>query len=353
MLWDVFCRVIDNHGDLGVCWRLSADLAARGEQVRLWVDDASALQWMAPQGRAGVDVWPWREPLPEVAPGDVVIEAFGCDPPDRFVADMARAECPPVWINLEYLSAEDYVERSHGLMSPVLSGPGAGLRKWFFYPGFTPRTGGLIREPDLLARQAAFDRADWLARQATAPRPGERVVSLFCYRHAPVAELLARLQDQPTLLLVTAGIARELVGPAPSHGAVRVHALPHLSQPEFDALLWSCDINFVRGEDSFVHAQWAGVPLVWHIYPQDDGVHADKLDAFWQRYSRTAHPHTAQLIQQCWRWWNGLGATAPAPLDDATWSDWRRVALDWRRSLLAQPDLASTLQSFVQRQRTG
>ena len=32
MLWDLFCRVIDNHGDLGVCWRLARDLAARGER---------------------------------------------------------------------------------------------------------------------------------------------------------------------------------------------------------------------------------------------------------------------------------------------------------------------------------
>ena len=54
--WDIFCQVIDNFGDIGVCWRLAADLAARGHQVRLWVDDASALHWMAPQGAAGVEV---------------------------------------------------------------------------------------------------------------------------------------------------------------------------------------------------------------------------------------------------------------------------------------------------------
>ena len=63
LLWDIFCRVIDNHGDLGVCWRLSCDLAARGQQVRLWVDDASALQWMASGALQGevpdVRVLPW------------------------------------------------------------------------------------------------------------------------------------------------------------------------------------------------------------------------------------------------------------------------------------------------------
>ena len=54
MKWDLFCRVVDNFGDVGVCWRLAADLAQRGEQVRLWIDDASALTWMALQGARGV-----------------------------------------------------------------------------------------------------------------------------------------------------------------------------------------------------------------------------------------------------------------------------------------------------------
>ena len=46
MQWDVFVRVIDNYGDVGVCWRLACGLAARGEQVRLWLDDLTALDWM-------------------------------------------------------------------------------------------------------------------------------------------------------------------------------------------------------------------------------------------------------------------------------------------------------------------
>jgi len=59
MQWDLFCRVIDNFGDIGVCWRLAADLAGRGEAVRLWTDDAGALAWMAPQGAPGVQVCAW------------------------------------------------------------------------------------------------------------------------------------------------------------------------------------------------------------------------------------------------------------------------------------------------------
>ncbi len=155
--WDIFCQVIDNFGDIGVCWRAAADLASRGQRVRLWMDDASALAWMAPPPHpAGLSVhgWPTQaQDVPQTV-GDVVIEAFGCEIPPPFLAAIARRA--PLWINLEYLSAEDYVERCHRLPSPLMSGPAAGLTRWFFYPGFTAATGGLLREPELAARQAAF-----------------------------------------------------------------------------------------------------------------------------------------------------------------------------------------------------
>ncbi|WP_313335498.1 elongation factor P maturation arginine rhamnosyltransferase EarP, partial [Comamonas sp.] len=76
-VWDIFCQVIDNFGDIGVCWRLAADLARRGCQVRLWVDDGSALAWMAPQGAPGVTVHPWPGAVPASGIADVVVEAFG------------------------------------------------------------------------------------------------------------------------------------------------------------------------------------------------------------------------------------------------------------------------------------
>ena len=209
-IWDIFCRVIDNHGDLGVCWRLCADLAQRGHAVRLWVDDASALAWMAPQSCAQVQVRGWPND-PEFHMGDVVVEAFGCELPDAIQALMVQGT-PPVWINLEYLSAETYVARSHGLPSPVMRGPARGATKWFFFPGFTPDTGGLLREPDLAARQAVFDRHTWL-QGLPLDRPiekNERLISLFCYEPEALPDLLKQLSqsDEPTRLLVTQGRPR-------------------------------------------------------------------------------------------------------------------------------------------------
>jgi uncharacterized repeat protein (TIGR03837 family) len=344
-LWDLFCRVVDNHGDLGVCWRLAADLAGRGERVRLHVDDARALAWMAPRGAPGVAVGPFD--AAGVAPGDVVVEAFGCDPPPDFVARMAARSPAPVWVNLEYLSAESYVERSHRLASPQRAGPGAGLAKWFFYPGFTPATGGLLREPGLDAAQAAFDATDFWQTLGMAPVPGERVVSLFCYQNPAIDALLATLAAQPTLLLTTPGHATQQVaaglGPEGRLRALRSLALPALTQTDYDRLLWACDLNFVRGEDSFVRAQWAARPFVWQIYPQDDGAHVAKLEAFLARYTGAASAPLGVAITALFRHWNGL---APPPIwpDDAPW---RRHARDWRAALAASPDLVTELLRFA------
>ncbi|CAM3977981.1 elongation factor P maturation arginine rhamnosyltransferase EarP [Roseateles saccharophilus] len=335
MLWDIFCRVIDNHGDLGVCWRLARVLAARGQSARLWVDDASALAWMAPERPAGVTVHAWPDGDAGVMPGDVVIEAFGCEPPAAFVARMAARAPAPRWINLEYLSAEDYVERSHGLASPQFSGPGAGLTKHFFYPGFTPRTGGLLREPGLLDRVAAFDGAAWLAGRGWAPRPGERVVSLFAYANPALPALLGALAERPTLLLACPGPLQARVIDRPG---LRCIALPYLAQDDYDRLLWACDLNLVRGEDSFVRAQWAGKPYVWHIYPQHDDAHHTKLEAF---MARAGLPEAWRAV---WRGWNGL---APLPDGLSGLAEAAAHAPAWRAQLAAQPDLLTQLQGFL------
>jgi uncharacterized repeat protein (TIGR03837 family) len=342
--WDIFCQVIDNYGDLGVCWRLARQLAGRGVAVRLWVDDTSALRWMAPQGCAGVEVRPWTEPLAldGLAPAEVLVEAFGCDIPPEFVqryVDWRAADGrPAAWINLEYLSAEAYVERSHGLSSPVMQGPGRGLSKRFFYPGFTPATGGLLREPDLLQRQAQFDREAWLAAQGIPVVPGRQRVSLFCYEPAALPELLALLARESAQLLVTAGRATAAVRACTLPPGLHVHYLPHLTQDDYDHLLWACDLNFVRGEDSLVRALWTGRPFVWQIYPQDDNAHHAKLEAF------LAQIQAPGSLRAWHRRWNGLETTPLPPLDGPVWSQAIEQA---REGLLGQPDQLSRLLECV------
>lgn len=345
--WDVFCRVIDNHGDLGVCWRLASDLARRGHAVRLWVDDAAALRWMAPHGEAGVELRPWGDPAEADIPGDVVIEAFGCDPPAAFIEAMQR-RTRLVWVNLEYLSAEDYVERSHGLASPQLSGPGQGLTKWFFYPGFTSATGGLLRETDLFERQSRCDRHTLRQQLGLGPSLAPHV-SVFAYAGAPIAPLLERLANWGCEVLACPGpVQHALLEAARHHPGLRVHALPWLSQRDYDLLLGSCDLNFVRGEDSFVRAQWAAKPFVWQIYAQDDGVHAVKLDAFLQRHLDQAGTALSNDIGSLWRAWNQLGPW-PARLPDLR--PWHAHCQQWAGRLAQQTDLVSQLEGFVAAKR--
>ena len=351
--WDVFCRVIDNHGDIGVAWRLCADLAGRGEHVRLWVDDPSALAWMAPRGCAGVELVAWTDSAPDLTPGGVVVETFGCDPPPRFVQRIAECRPAPAWINLEYLSAEPYAEGSHGLPSPVNAAHGRVLVKYFFFPGFSARSGGLLREPGLMAALAACDRDHWLRENGVALQAGERLASLFCYDNPQLDAVLDRLGEQPTLLLVCPGAATlqvaPLLGPAMRRGRLRAHALPYLTQAGYDRLLWSCDLNFVRGEDSFVRAQWAGKPFVWQIYPQRDDAHRTKLVAFLDRMLAGARDASLEAaLRKLFLGWNAL-----APLNGALPEvpRWRGLCEDWRNGLHRQDDLCTQLVRFVRETR--
>lgn len=375
MLWDIFCRVVDNFGDIGVTWRLSADLARRGETVRLWVDDASALHWMAPgalEGHwQGIAVLPWaRAHVPlaeaELPPADVWIEAFGCDIPTDFITSLlagcahqsATKAQQPVWINLEYLSAEPYVERSHLLLSPVMSGPARGWNKTFFYPGFTSGTGGLLGQHANAGFRCASkpeDVSTWL-KERKVTWQGERLVSLFCYEPSRMAALLEPLaQDAtPTLLLVTAGRAsaavRALLGDAAQTGNLQLQYLPYLTQLEFDRLLRICDLNCVRGEDSIVRAIWAGKPFVWHIYPQEDGAHWAKLEAF---LNLLRAPESMRTFH---RLWNGTGnattfhtGNAAFPVNDL--SAWEGAVTRLRDKLLQMDDLATQLVQFARKNR--
>ncbi len=370
--WDIFCTVVDNYGDIGVCWRLARQLAdEHGCVVRLWVDRLEALARIAPevdhhrdaQRHAGVDIRRWTTPFPEVAPHEAVVEAFACHLPQSFVHAMARRAPAPLWINLEYLSAEDWVAGHHGLTSPHPSLP---LLKHFFFPGFGVDTGGLLRERDLLRRRAAFQAdpaalaAFWEQLGLPPPAADELCISLFAYENAAAGELLQAWAEEgrPVCCVVPEGRvlpqvaaffgAQTLLPGQPARrGRLTVHALPFLAQERYDQLLWACDFNFVRGEDSFVRAQWAGRPFAWHIYPQSDEAHWTKLNAFLAIYSAQLASDAAAALTGLWQAWNRQAGAAGA------WRDCRphlaalaRHAREWAERLGAHGDLASSLVQF-------
>jgi len=257
------------------------------------------------------------------------------------------------WINLEYLSAESFVASSHGLASPVQGGARAGVRKWFFFPGFTPATGGLLREADLFERQSRFDRARWREHWGIAPA-GELLLSLFCYEPEVLGpwllDLAARDPGQAVRVLVTdgrAGVAvRRTAAALPAgwnrRGTLRLQFLPALPQVEFDHLLWAADLNFVRGEDSLVRAIWAPAPFIWQAYPQQDGAHRAKLEAVLEALAAPAS------LRHYHRWWNGAVDGPPPPLDPGAWGPALAAA---RQGLRVQPDLVTRLLRFVAENR--
>ena len=409
---DVFCRVVDNFGDAGICWRLARQLSTEhGLSVRLWIDRPSVLARLgvdaAAAALAGVALLPWTDPWPDrwthdwpsVAPrhrsdptalpgsacGDLVIAAFGCRLPEAYLDAMTGRVPRTAWFNVEHLSAEHWVAGVHGLASPRPDRP---LVEHFFVPGFDEASGGLLRERDLLARRDAFAadpsaHARLAAALGVAPRaPDELLVSAFCYPHAPLAALLAHWRDgdRPVLAWIPEGVGADALaavwgvrdwtaGIERRAGRLRVAVLPFVAQPAYDALLWSCDVNIVRGEDSAVRAQWAARPWLWQPYRQADGADRTKLEALLARVhaaiagdpapaaapGERAAGDAARLanraVWSAWSAWadamralSGDGAIGPAW--DALVAHLEGVdrhAADWCATLSAQRDLCARL----------
>jgi len=382
MHWDIFCHVIDNFGDIGVTWRLARQLVAEHRlHVRLWVDDLQSFKRLCPeldtaagaQTVRGVEVRRWLHEDFDAAvePADAVIEAFACELPDAYVKRMAARAVKPAWINLEYLSAEAWVPEHHRLPSPH---PRLPLTRHFFFPGFGAGTGGLLRERGLIRRREAFQRdpqaqkAFW-QRFGLAPAATEMRISLFSYENPALPGLLAAWAagESPVRCLVPEGRivaqvaeflgqSRMTVGSTATRGSLTVHVIPFTDQDDYDRLLWACDLNFVRGEDSFVRAQWAARPLVWHIYPQKENAHVVKLDAFLAVYGEDLPVTATRALRALWRGWNSLpkGDSGSEAGWKTTWEAFRheRPAFEaharaWAERLAAEPDLAAQLVEFV------
>ena len=335
--WDIYCWVIDNYGDVGVCWRLARALVSRGHAVRLFVNEPAPLQWMATTAeRAAIATHAWPTDGPGAAAldcGDVVIEAFGCQLPRATEAAIA-ASAQTVWINLEYLSAESYAAANHGLASPVMTGPAKGSTKWFFYPGFTPETGGLLGPT-----------TDEITPWPVSPDDQLRV-GVFSYECPALGELQRLAGSGQLHLYAAAGRSGEALKAQFGSSAARTDLAP-MSQQAFDGFLCAMDLNIVRGEDSLVRALWAGHPFIWHIYPQTDGVHFEKLAAFldWLQ------PPTP--VRELHAVWNDPARAdeLPARWEAATavpcWQAWYEAVLRARARLCAQPTLIERLEAFV------
>ncbi|MGG5827581.1 elongation factor P maturation arginine rhamnosyltransferase EarP [Aeromonas salmonicida] len=377
--WDIFCCVVDNFGDIGVTWRLARQLKQQDQgSVRLWVDDLASFARICPgldpaldgQWQQGIYIQHWHDALPaDVIPAKVVIEAFACELPAAFTQRMAQQQPTPCWINLEYLSAEPWVEDCHGLASPQRVGD-LSLNKYFFFPGFTPSTGGLLCEQGLIAAREQWQQdetglaAYWASLGLPPKGDNELRVSLFTYESEALVSLIEGWCQSPTPVTLLLPLGRSLndvlrgaglasatakAGDLLRAGSLTIKLLPMTDQAGYDRLLWSCDLNLVRGEDSFVRAQWAARPFLWHIYPQEEQAHMVKLDGFLDHYLADFPPEAAQWLRafnhalnlgedtsKLWAQWPRYSAI------------WQQDARSWSQKLLEDGDLVTRLVKFLE-----
>lgn len=336
---DIFCQVIDNYGDIGVCWRLAQQLSRKKtasiSEIRLFVDDLSAFNRIEPriqahlkqQQVANITVFDWSKAV-STKPAALVIEAFGCELPAPYVAQMPSHT--QLWLNLEYLSAEDWVADLHGMPSPQPNG----LIKFFFFPGFTEKTGGLLR-PET-ARRLQPDSAFWSRLGITEPKK-HATAFVFSYPNAPLDSLYAALEkDTASWTVLLAATV-----PTPKNTTLPIQPLPYLSQADFDILLDYADLNVVRGEDSFVRAIWAAKPFIWQPYAQTEQTHLTKLEAW---LAQTSFDATLQRTMQAW----SQGSVEIAELQQLLQqrAHWQQQCADYALQLSQHSDLATQLLDF-------
>lgn len=372
----VFVRVIDNYGDAGVGWRLSCLLAEYLHMhVRLWIDDTDALNKLVPapekQARITIEAWQgdamMQQQLSAAADPVLVIETFGCELPPQ-VLERIR-QCRPLWLNWEYLTAEDWAVGLHAMSSLQPNG----LEKYFWFMGIDADSGGLLRELDYLAEREKFRQQPQL-QQAFRQEYGlplqhtGQLWLVFAYTSGQWAQWMAMWQEAntPVTLWLAGGQvieslrAAKLIAPEELQqegdscelGNVTLVRIPFVPQAAFDRLLWLADAAIVRGEDSFVRALWAGLPFFWHIYRQDDDVHLQKLHSFWFKAMQDWSAELRQAFTVLSDDLNGAGAVSSLKREQAWqylcahWQSWVKSAAAWSEMLHGQDNALEKLARF-------
>lgn len=309
---DIFCRVVDNYGDIGVCWRLSKELLYSGNAVTIFVDNLEAFQKIFHAvdpsknfqicifKNQKVKIYKWQDKIENYVPGDMVIEAFACNIPQSYIDNFTEKT---VWINLEYLSAEDWVESCH----KVTSLQNKGLKKFFFFPGFTNKTGGINFNKNSLKQNHQVLRKKVCKYTNLPENLSDRFwMFSFCYETPNLKPLLQSVlkkhpnavfllpESRSTEYLKKSGILKEL---KKYHKEAIFHEYPMVEQSIFDEILSSTDMNLVRGEDSICQAILCGIPFIWHIYEQEENAHMDKLNAMLDKFCQFTSEETGMIIK--------------------------------------------------------
>lgn len=299
------CKVIDFFGDIGVAWRIAKQLKIDFNiEVHLLVDDLVTTKRLIPsidlslqkQTINGINIChcDFSEDSTSLPPPpDFLFNVFNIDLPHSYKTLIKRKKSK--YIVIEYLSAEPWVDNFH--LKPSID-PQSGLIKTYFYPGFTNQTGGLIREKGLFLRREAFDQSRRKKLiQSLGGDPNLYSISLFYYPIQKIEVFLDVIDHikKPAQFFIPQYLF-DLLKLKNNYQFIHIIPYPFLNHDDFDNLLWSCDLNFVRGEDSWTRAIWAGKPFIWQPYIQENNIHLIKLKAFLKRYYEACDQDLSEIL---------------------------------------------------------
>lgn len=307
---DIFCEIIDNYGDIGVVYRTAKELQKifSESKIRVFLNRLdefkkinSQVLDLPSQNIDGIEYITFdylRDNANELLTAQVIIEAFGCQIPKEYME--IAYDNSELLINLEYLSAEDWIEDFHLQSSPLGRGK---LKKVFFMPGFTEKSGGVIADSNYLERiQRVLENKEFYEKKYLSDiedRENKIVGTLFSYEKnfTPLLEDLKKLdknvvilamgeKTQDSLRKILKNFSIEDFRNSLKYGKIEIKFLNFLNQEEYEELINIVDFNFVRGEDSFIRAVLTGKPYMWHIYCQEEYAHMDKIEGFLDKYRR-------------------------------------------------------------------
>lgn len=307
---DIFCEIIDNYGDIGVVYRTAKELQKifPKSKIRAFLNKLdefkkinSQVLDLPSQNIDGIEYITFdylRDNANELLTAQVIIEAFGCQIPEEYME--IAYDNSELLINLEYLSAEDWIEDFHLQSSPLGKGK---LKKVFFMPGFTEKSGGVIADSNYLERiQRVLENKELYEKKYLSDiedRENKIVGTLFSYEKnfTPLLEDLKKLdkdvvilamgeKTQDSLRKILKNFSIEDFRNSLKYGKIEIRFLNFLNQEEYEELINIVDFNFVRGEDSFIRAVLTGKPYMWHIYCQEEYAHMDKIEGFLDKYRR-------------------------------------------------------------------
>lgn len=315
----ILCDVVDNFGDIGFVYRLSRNIFQLNPEIklRLVVNNLASFSKMAPDINPNIaeqifnswKIFDWNKTelcFKEFSenPPKIILQCFQCKRPfwlDDILFSENFSQKVQI-VNLEYLSAEDWVDDFHMLKSGTRS---VFVKKVNFMPGFTAKTGGLILDKPFInflysnrtfKNQNALERIKKdLSAQEFEFFKNENIfcVSVFLYEKdfSPQIKALKLYQDfvkqknpefKVHIFLANSVHLKNFENDC-KQNKIEFSHLNYLEQQNWDAFLTLCDFNFVRGEDSFSRAVLSGIPFFWQSYVQDDEFQLVKVNAFLQK----------------------------------------------------------------------